>query len=110
MQTFNTYMTGNESSRPSWIDWYPVEERLLKDAKADDNAVLIIDIAGGRGHYLATFKQRFPHIKGRLILQEVPKVIDDTRSLDSSIERMKHNMFEPQPVKGDRSTFFLERI
>ncbi|MCJ1262498.1 hypothetical protein MMC22_002368 [Lobaria immixta] len=106
MQTFNTYMTGNNDSRSSWIDWYPVEERLLKGAKADANAVLMIDIAGGRGHYLAAFKERFPHVKGRLILQELPDVIDDAQGLDSSIERMKHDMFEPQPIKGARIYFF----
>ena len=104
MQTFNTYMTGNQSSRPSWIDWYPIEERLLRGIKADDNAVVMIDIAGGRGHYLAAFRERFPYIKGRFILQEVPDVIDDIQNLDSSIERMKHDMFGPQPVKGNTST------
>ena len=77
-----------------------MEERLLKDAKADDNAVLMVDIAGGRGHYLAAFKERFPHAKGRMVLQEVPNVIDDAQNLDSSIERMEHDMFEPQPIKG----------
>ena len=100
MQTFNTYMTGNHDTRPSWIDWYPVEERLLKDAKADNAAVLMVDIAGGRGHYLAAFKDKFPHARGRMILQEVPNVIRDVQGLDSSIERMEHDMFEPQPVKG----------
>lgn len=101
MQTFNTYMTGNQSSRASWIDWYPVEERLLNNAKADDDAVLIVDIAGGRGHYLVAFKEKFPHIKGRMILQEVPDVIDDAQNLHPDIECMKYNMFEPQPIKGN---------
>ena len=59
MQTFNTHMTGNQSSRPSWIDWYPIEERLLRDIKADDNAVAMVDIAGGRGHYFAAFRKGF---------------------------------------------------
>ena len=101
LQTFNTYMTGNQSSRPSWIDWYPIEERLLRGIKVDDNAVVMIDIAGGQGHYLAAFRDRFPYVKGRFILQEVPDVIDDIPNLDSSIESMKYDMFEPQPVKGN---------
>ena len=104
MQNFNTYMTGNESTRLTWIDWYPIEERLLRGIKSDDDAVVMIDIAGGRGHYLAAFKEKFPHIKGRFILQEVPDVIDDIQTLDSSIERMRHDMFTPQPIKGNKST------
>lgn len=110
MQTFNTYMTANQSDRASWIDWYPIEERLLKDARADDDAVLMVDIAGGRGHYLVAFKEKFPHMKGRMILQEVPHVIDDAQNLHPSIERMKHDMFEPQPIKGNTKSVSLAHI
>ena len=102
-------MTGNHSSRPSWTDWYPMEERLLRGITADDNAVVMVDIAGGRGHYIAAFRERFPYVDGRFILQEVPDVIDDIQNLDSSIERMKYVMFEPQPVKGNTSTIITGR-
>ena len=99
-QNFNTFMTGVRGSRPSWITWFPVEERLLRDAKQDANETLMVDIAGGRGHNLADIKNVFPHAPGRLILQDLPHVIDDSKSLDPAIEKMKHDMFDPQPIKG----------
>ena len=102
MQTFNTYMTGNRGSKPSWLDWYPAEDRLLLGSTKDSTAVLMVDIAGGRGHYLIAFKESFPEAKGRMILQEVPEVINDIIDPDPSIEPMIHDMFEPQPVQGKR--------
>ena len=101
MQNFNTYMTGNQSKRATWLDWYPIEERLLKDHRANDDAVLMVDIAGGRGHYLLAFRDKFPDAKGRLVLQEVPEMIDDAEDLHPSIERMKYDMFELQPIEGN---------
>ena len=101
MQNFNTYMTGNRGSRPSWIEWFPVEDNLLRDAKEDEGTVLIVDVAGGRGHDLEAFRQKFPHAKGRMILQDLPHVIEDIQYLDPRIERMAHDMFLPQSVEGN---------
>ena len=60
----------------------------------------MVDIAGGRGHYLAAFEKRFPYARGRMILQEVPDVIHDCPNLDPTIERMERDMFEPQSIIG----------
>ena len=104
MQNFNTYMTGHRISRPSWIDWFPIEHSVLQGAKDDDSAVLMVDVAGGQGHYLETFRRRFPDAKGRLILQDLPHVIDDVQDLNPRIEGMAHDMFLPQSIKCDWST------
>ena len=101
MQNFNTYMTGNRGSNPSWIEWFPVEQNLLRGAKEDNDAVLIVDVAGGRGHDLEGFRQKFPDAKGRMILQDLPHVIADVQYLDPRIESMPHDMFLPQSVQGN---------
>ena len=108
MQNFNTYMTGNQSSRSNWCEWFPVEHNVLRCAKKnddddddDDDHVLIVDVAGGRGHYLETFRHKFPDAKGRMVLQDLPHVINDVHGLDSRIESMAHDMFLPQPIKGN---------
>ena len=94
-------MTGNRGSRPSWIEWFPVEQNVLRGAKEDSDAVLVVDVAGGRGHDLEAFRRRFPDAKGRMVLQDLPSVISDINGLDSRIESMAHDMFLPQPIKGD---------
>ena len=100
LEQFNLSMSGIRSTRPLWFSWFPVEERLLKGASEENDKVLMIDIGGGLGHDIGAFKKRFPSAKGRLVLQEMPKVIDDIKELDSSIERVKHDIFQEQPIKG----------
>ena len=80
---------------------------MLRGVKEDDDAVLIIDVAGGHGHDLESFRRRFPDAKGRMILQDLPVVIRDVQNLDPRIERMEHDMFLPQPIKGtNRQPYF----
>ena len=100
-------MTASQGgSRKSWIDWFPFREQYMKDKSITDmkknpDDVFMIDVAGGRGHHLDEVSKRFPDISGRLILQDLPAVIDDdTKKLDTRIEKMKVDMFEPQKVKG----------
>ena len=74
---------------------------MLRDAKEGDDDVLIVDVAGGHGHYLETFRQRFPDAKGRMLLQDLPHIISDVQHLNPRIESMAHDMFLPQPIEGD---------
>ncbi|MCJ1255477.1 hypothetical protein MMC24_003293 [Lignoscripta atroalba] len=106
LDNFNTFMMGNRAARPSWVDWFPVQKQLLDGLERGKDDVLLIDIAGGRGHDLQAFKTNYPQASGRLILQDTPSVIDDIKSLDESIERIKYDFFTPQPVKGARAYFF----
>jgi len=102
MDNFNTAMSGIRGSRPSWVEWWPVEERIFGDgAIVDDDAVLLVDVAGGRGHDIQAFKKAFPNKKGRLVLEDLPAVIDDISELDEGIERVKYDFFTPQPIKGE---------
>lgn len=101
MDNFNTCMTGIRGSRPSWIEWWPVESRIFStDVPIDENGVLLVDIAGGRGHDIQAFKTKFSGRKGRLVLEDLPAVIDDIQQLDQSIERIKYDFFKPQPIQG----------
>ena len=78
----------------------PVQAVLLNDFNAEEKAVLPVDVGGGRGHDLEAFKEAFPHQEGRLIVQDLPDVVDDIRQPVPGVEAMKHNFFTPQPVKG----------
>ena len=95
---FNTFMEGGRDDTSHWADWFPVQERLLDRLSSD--RPLLVDIGGGRGHDLEGFKQRFPVESGKLVLEDLPSVIDDIQHLDGSIQRIKHSFFEPQPVQG----------
>ncbi|OJZ88481.1 hypothetical protein ASPFODRAFT_44168 [Aspergillus luchuensis CBS 106.47] len=107
LQRFNTFMEGTRANTPHWADWFPVQERILDGALTD--RPLLVDIGGGRGHDLAGFKDRFPSVTGKLILEDLPPVIEDIQDLSKDIRRIKHDFFTPQPIKGARA-YYLKNI
>lgn len=106
---FNHHMGGYSYGRPRWMDegFYPVRERLV-DGFDDDNAgggrgsVLLVDVGGNHGHDLQAFLRKMPDVPGRLVLQDLPGVVEQVGAaeLDGRIERMGHDFFTEQPVKG----------
>lgn len=79
---------------------YPVEERLAKGFKADEEgAVLLVDVGGGIGADMERFRKRYPDMPGKVIVQDLPDVINSTK-MPQGVEGMAHDFFTPQPVKG----------
>lgn len=101
-ENFNTFMTGVRGGKPHWVNWFPIQDRLLEGIRSKASDVVLVDVAGGRGHDLHTFIQKFPNTPGRFVLEDLPAVIDDYRNLNPRIEPMKHDIRIPQPVKGTR--------
>lgn len=99
---FNSIMSTYHQGRPSWIEegFYPVHDNLIQGARDDEDNVFLVDVGGGSGHDLVEFLSRWPGAPGRLVLQDLPAVLDDIVALDPSIERMAHDFFTEQPVKG----------
>ncbi|KGO73074.1 Winged helix-turn-helix transcription repressor DNA-binding [Penicillium italicum] len=100
LDSCNTFMEGDRGARPSWLEWFPVEERLLCGANPDVET-LIVDVAGGRGHDLAAFVARYPNAPGRLVLEDLPHVLKES-TVGEHIEKQSIDLFKPQPVQGAR--------
>ena len=96
-------MSGNRSTRQHWIDWFLVESEIMSGSHEGKDEVLLVDIGGGKGHDLETFLKNFPGSKGRLVLQDLPGIIDDLKGLNEAIQAMGHDFFNTTPVKGRRS-------
>lgn len=94
-------MTGQRDGRPNWLDFFPFEERIMHDFRHTDDAVLIVDIGGGLGHVIESILDKYPGLKGRCILQDLPDTIKQVQSPRTSIEPMVHDFFTSQPIKGD---------
>ena len=102
---FQTYMKSFQMRGLHGLDVFPVEERIIKDFRErhkDDvnEAVLLVDVGGGQGQDIKLFQQRFPHVSGRLILQdrEVPNPQSE-KSMEG-IELQEYDFFTPQPIQG----------
>jgi hypothetical protein len=131
---FANHMIGHRLGRPRWTNpiVYPVADRLLKDFDPG-KSVLIVDVGGNTGPDMKDFRQAFPDVTGRVMIQDLPDVIaaataPDTKPDESSqngggevkqvdgkarergssladlgIETMVHDFFTPQPVHGARA-------
>ncbi|KAJ5148851.1 hypothetical protein N7448_000429 [Penicillium atrosanguineum] len=98
---FDTYMEGNRGDNLNWVDWFPVQERLIDGYEASEGDVLLVDVAGGRGHELAAFQAKFPNALGRLILEDQPGVLPGNDS-GRKIESLSFDLFKPQPIQDAR--------
>ncbi|KAL6232854.1 hypothetical protein BDW75DRAFT_216760 [Aspergillus navahoensis] len=123
---FQAWMAVKQQASPNWVDWFDVEGVILDefrahslgqaqgqgsgDGEGDANGeVLIVDIGGGKGHYLHAFNRKFPDTPGRRILQDLPHVLDTVTDVPEKTELMPHDFFTAQPVKGAR-TYYLHWI
>ncbi|ETS79410.1 hypothetical protein PFICI_09263 [Pestalotiopsis fici W106-1] len=106
-ESFNNHMRAYAQGRLRWMDpaVYPVQERLINGASTAPDAPFMVDIGGGVGHDLAAFKEHHPSHPGRLILQDLPQVIEQIKELDGAVVRMSHDFHTPQPVRGARAYF-----
>lgn len=77
--------------------FYPVKERLFDGFDTSNkDAVLLIDVGGGFGHYTEELLSKFPNCPGRLILQDLPPVIGRIQQLHPRIEKMEYDFFTEQ--------------
>ncbi|KAG4219971.1 hypothetical protein PC116_g31550, partial [Phytophthora cactorum] len=93
---FNTYMALRRKSDATWLSVYPV---ATEAANWPAEKGLYVNIGGSIGHQCAQFKEKYPMLQGRVVLQDLPHSI--ARALPTpGVENMAHDMFKPQPIIG----------
>ncbi|KAL9611705.1 MAG: hypothetical protein Q9167_003667 [Letrouitia subvulpina] len=104
-EEFNIWMSAPELRLSAWIDWFPVRDHLLQSNDLNQDEILLVDIAGGIGQDLKALQKRYPDAKGRLVLQDMDKVVAQAvkEGLPDRIEAMAIDLFAPQPVQGARN-------
>lgn len=75
------------------------------DAQDKDRAIYV-NIGGGIGHQCKQFKEKYPDLNGRVILQDLPPSIAKALPTEG-VENMEHDFFEPQPIKSKSPQHFL---
>ncbi|KAF3763272.1 hypothetical protein M406DRAFT_48948 [Cryphonectria parasitica EP155] len=98
---FNDFMAFRRQPELSWLIVYPVKEHI-QDCRAD--RALYVNIGGGIGHQCAQFKEKYPDVPGRVILQDLPHSI--AKALQTpGVENMAHDFFDRQPIQGAKFYF-----
>ena len=80
---------------------FPFDRALQLDPCGNDG-IAVVDVGGGRGQALEGIHQDYPDLQGRLVLLDLPSVIDDAKAngLPSYIESTPGSFFEPLAAKG----------
>ena len=109
VKQFANHMSVYRQGRPSWMDedFYPVKANLVDGTDIKERDVLLVDIGGSTGHDLSEFHRKWSEIPGRLILQDLPEVVEQVKQIGVHpvIEPMAHDFFTEQPVKGMHKQF-----
>lgn len=83
-----------------------LEEFLSKDVDEDgdgegERPVLFVDVGGGRGTTLREVCRSLQPLKGRVVLQDLLKVVEGVEGAEADeVEVMAHDFLKKQPVKG----------
>lgn len=95
------YMKVQFESRPSLFDVMDFQARFGTDSTS--SAVLFVDIGGSTGSQSLKFRQRYPSLPGRVIIQDRPEVVQKAKlALDktANIELEVYDIFTPETIKG----------
>ncbi|KAI5271725.1 S-adenosyl-L-methionine-dependent methyltransferase [Aureobasidium subglaciale] len=103
-KTFNNAMTGYGAEKCSWLDIYPTDDLL--DGAID--GPLLVDVGGNIGHDIEKFRKKHLNTAPRLILQDLPAVVETAICADN-VRIMPHNFFEPQPILHARA-YYLHSV
>jgi len=82
------------------ISIFPFHSELSKLETTKDS-VLVVDVGGGLGHATMQIKALIGDVKGKVVLQDREEVLEDIKDdLGVGIEKVPHDFFAPNPVKG----------
>jgi demethylsterigmatocystin 6-O-methyltransferase len=82
----------------SWVSSYPVEQAVAGFTPSAESA-LLVDVGGGFGTHSVFFKNKFPDLPGRIVVQDIPSTLAHAPRVPG-IEFQEHDFFTAQPVRG----------
>ena len=108
LRHFFNMLEGWRVDRTEWFDVYPVQQLLLENFDSRQSETLLVDIGGATGYDAQKFKRITEErqgckLPGKVVVQDLPFVINDIKELDAEIVRMPYDFFTPQPVEGAKA-------
>ena len=80
----------------TWLDIFPARDLFYGSNK---DTPIFVDVDGGLGHQCIALRAKYPKIRGRVILQDLPHILQQVVPL-KRVEAMEHDLENEQPVKG----------
>ena len=110
-KSFDDYMATRREGIQAWYSTFPISTELFPGAATDPASVLLVDIGGNLGHEAKAFHTAHPTHPGRIILQDLPSMIEEVnrRGVPRGVEPMPYDFFTTQPVNGARA-YYLRSV
>lgn len=105
-KSFADHMAVFTQRKTPWVEFFDTGARLLAGAElGDGGSPLCVDVGGGvMGVDITHLLMKHPDLPaGSLVLQDLPEVVG-AANVDGRIEKMAHDLFQPQPIKGKFDT------
>ncbi|KAK9423665.1 putative O-methyltransferase domain-containing protein [Seiridium unicorne] len=103
---FGLWMTAVHNGQKTWLDVVDFES-LVQGSDAE--TPVFVDIGGGIGSQCAILKAKFPNLPGRVILQDLPVVVEQYALPTEGVEKTAFDFWGEQPVKGAK-TYYMRNI
>lgn len=83
----------------------PIPPSLVEAAGAfaGESGVVMVDVGGGIGQVTEKTMETVSNVKGRFIVQDLGKIVDEAREKRLGFEVEEYDFFTEQPVKGETS-------
>ncbi|KAI1824032.1 S-adenosyl-L-methionine-dependent methyltransferase [Xylaria intraflava] len=108
---FMGWMSSHHDGLPTIFDEIDFAKEIAQGA--DPSTPVFVDMGGAMGHQCILLRQKCPSLVGRVILQDLPPVIDQVKSTPlpgfTDIEAQPHDFFKTQPLQGARA-YYLRNI
>ncbi|KAJ5281522.1 O-methyltransferase B [Penicillium angulare] len=102
---FNLHMNANREGMPIFLEVYPV---LKRATGLSPERTLFVDIGGGIGQQAIAFRERYPQLEGRVIVQDLPQTTEHAIQ-HPGVGAIAYDFFTPQPIKGAKF-YYLRNI
>lgn len=100
---FDSYMSSRRHGKANWVDFHPVDERLIDGAIRHSDAVFLVDVGGDRGHDMQRLRDwssgNAGDLPGQPVHQDLAAEVD-TAPFMAGVTEMPYSFLNPQPVKG----------
>ncbi|KAM3552003.1 hypothetical protein MY1884_007425 [Beauveria asiatica] len=104
---FHRFMEAQFATLPTWLDAVDFASELGGADLGSAEHVVFVDVGGGNGQQIAALKEKFPGLKGRVILQDRPEVLERALKVDG-MEKMSYDYLTEQPVKNACVYYFRQ--
>jgi hypothetical protein len=101
-KAFAGFMQAQFLSLPSWLSVLDFDSEVSKDA--DPSTFIFVDVGGGSGQQCQALWDKFPNLKGKIVVQDRPEVLEKAIT-GSRVDRMSYDYLTKQPVKSSSRCF-----